>query len=619
MNRLENLRWQLRLMCWARMALRWLRGLAGLVCVILLVLALLYAIDFGMQKVGFHPTPSQWGIMLALAASLCALGFALFIVPLFFVSENPTDLALQIDGKQKLDSDLIAALQFESPASTAWGSKQLQDAVVDYVADWGRGLKLNDGLGDGLIGQAAIAISALVLTAGLWVALAFFSPIHIFFERLGFGASHYPSETMIEQIAVNKLEFAPGQPPELRVGEGQELAFRVKASGVLPAEGMVQLSSPDGNHLTSIVLKKGEEKDGSAEYSGMLPQLRSKVAFELTLGDAWTNPTPIELVPLPIIKPYIEVIPPAYAREAAETEDPQNFQRSVLEGSTVRIMIAESSKPLQGAVVKTGNYGSLEFVGVWRGTAYYRLVKGGANEKAQIFDLAPVGTSPEKKLPHAGRWSLPFEGTPFAKVSEPVAFQLQVVDVDGFGLESPIRGSIRIKADRRPQVTAELRHRVVVPSASPVIKVRLRDDYGISKLNLVLKIVRPNKGNMEEDHVIPVPELLVAPPVEEGSKKPTGSPVPSRLPYMAKQLPMTGVLVLPLATYQLDKGDQIRLSLEATDFRGDQPGEMASSEQLVLEITDVSGVLADSAKRDEQAEKSLTDIINLQLGIGDSK
>ena len=88
---------------------------------------------------------------------------------------------------------------------------------------------------------------------------------------------------------------------------------------------------------------------------------------------------------------------------------------------------------------------------------------------------------------------------------------------------------------------------------------------------------------------------------------------------MAKQLPMTGVLVLPLATYQLDKGDQIRLSLEATDFRGDQPGEMASSEQLVLEITDVSGVLADSAKRDEQAEKSLTDIINLQLGIGDSK
>lgn len=595
MNSLQTLRSQLRLMSWARIALRWSCAITMLLCVVLLVLGGLYAVDFGLERLGLHTTAMQRSVLLLVGIAICLTAVVFYVWPLLWQSESEVDLALMIESEQKIDSDLVAALQFESPQASPWGSQQLQNAVIDYVADWSRGLKFNDGLSGGLVGQALIWLGVLAAAAALWIGLALFSPADIFFQRLCLSSIHYPSATTIERIVINTFEFSPVDPADVRVAEGQEVRFKISARGVLPKEGVAQLRSVDGNAAMSVALNQAEETKTGAHYLGSLPQLRTKVSYQLFLGDAWTEPETISIVPLPIIKPSIEVTPPAYARLAADKDDAQLLQRSVLEGSSVQIGIAETSKPLRSASLTIGS---------------------GANQ--QVLALRPADAAAKADVPFRGVWKLPVEGTPFARIAEPVAFQLQVVDEDNLGLELPLRGSIRLKDDRRPQISAEIKHRVVVSNASPVIKVRLRDDFGISKVQMDLKIVRTSKGGMEQDHVVPIPELLVAPPDSETGEKGT-SPVPLRLPYAANQLPIAGAIVLPLATYQLDKGDQVRISLEATDFRGNLPGEKSTSEQLVLEVTDVSGVLADTAKRDEQAIKDLTDILNLQSGNGESK
>ena len=66
------------------------------------------------------------------------------------------------------------------------------------------------------------------------------------------------------------------------------------------------------------------------------------------------------------------------------------------------------------------------------------------------------------------------------------------------------------------------------------------------------------------------------------------------------------------------KGDRLKLTLEAVDYRGDAPGESYLSDPLVLEISDEAGVLAAISEADQRSEQRLTDIIKEQLGIGES-
>jgi hypothetical protein len=79
---------------------------------------------------------------------------------------------------------------------------------------------------------------------------------------------------------------------------------------------------------------------------------------------------------------------------------------------------------------------------------------------------------------------------------------------------------------------------------------------------------------------------------------------------------------VPLAGLKLAKGDRVKLTLEATDYRGENEqvrpaGTVQASEPLVLEISDESGVLAAITEADPRSEEQLNEIIKRQLGIGD--
>src|SRR5207247_282243 len=93
-------------------------------------------------------------------------------------------------------------------------------------------------------------------------------------------------------------------------------------------------------------------------------------------------------------------------------------------------------------------------------------------------------------------------------------------------------------------------------------------------------------------------------------------------PLTGDHLPATGSYSLALSPLALVKGDSLKLTLEATDYRGqndqgEASGRIAFSDSLVLEVSDEGGVLAAISQADQRSEQQLTEIIKRQLGTGD--
>src|SRR5207253_1236936 len=77
---------------------------------------------------------------------------------------------------------------------------------------------------------------------------------------------------------------------------------------------------------------------------------------------------------------------------------------------------------------------------------------------------------------------------------------------------------------------------------------------------------------------------------------------------------LRGRHVLDLKPLGLAKGDTVRVTLEAIDYRGDRPGTPARSEPIVFTVTDESGILAGLVEADEKSARQLDQIIQRQLG-----
>jgi len=495
--------------------------------------------------------------VLALIACAVTVGWAFrkFSRPFMGRRETELDMALLIEKEQEIDSDLIAAIQFEHPEASKWGSRDLEEAVIDYVAEFGRELDVFKGLS---YGRLARRCGLLCLTVLLLAGAAAIFPLHAkaFLSRLLLGSAHYPTRTTIEKIAVNGEDV--GFPPrELRIPFGRPVAFEVSCVGQLPPKGTVSLTPAEGGEGTTVTL---DLRPGAATYAGALPRLLGPAEYSVRVGDAWTDPGSIAVVPLPVVELELKPLPPAYARgEESEVVEGAR-QISVIEGSRVDLRLTCSNKRLEKATVTIAG-------------------------KVVPFQREDGGS-----------WSLDPRGTPLERVAEPVYYEVQVLDEDGLALESPLQGSIRIKVDKRPRVAAAMVTQHVLPSAKPVISYRATDDYGIARLVLQIQITQGGGASRTETRTV--------------------AEIP---PASQPKTVADGRYAVDLRTLNLSKGDQITVTLEATDYRGTLEGKGATSDPMALHITDERGVLGAMMDSDERSARQLDAIIERQLGIGDSR
>ena len=650
---------------------------------ILWSLAILFALD-----VSFEFGRIERAILLVASLALAVWAARRFALPYLGVRETEEDMALLVERRQQIDSDLIAALQFESPQANLWGSPQLEGAVIDYVAQVGRGINVFDGFSTTDLRRRAALLAGTLLVA-LVTAAVYPGHMWAFAQRLLLGGTHYPTDTLIEQIVVNQREVLDrashgSRPLDARCAQGRPIQFLIECRGQLPDKGTARLTATGGSRartelsltrltlderrarLTQAVrkinaaaeddaidisqpwreevgslvhfdapqaaaaltsLKTREElitvggtlaaalekwptdAESRAIYAGTVDRLVNGVEYKLSLGDAWTDPARVTMIPLPIVQRALTPTPPVYAKTSENSLPVTTPQMAVLEGTRIDVAIeCINDKPLKSA-----------WMNVRQGSQTQRLELVKSDAKGLRWRLDAGRPS---QVVQNGTRSVPT--TYFERVTKELNYEIQVLDADGLSLESPLRGTIRIKPDRPPTGGAEVVHKVVLPDAQPVIEYRANDDFGVARVRLAVDIER-QPGDI-------VPSM---PPGESASH--TGPMVESSGSQMESatldlyaadatgkilQPKLTGKYPLALAklplAQKLAKGDRVKLTLEVVDFRGDAEGRSYFSDPLVLEISDESGVLAAISEADERSEQRLTDIIKRQLGIGES-
>ena len=95
--------------------------------------------------------------------------------------------------------------------------------------------------------------------------------------------------------------------------------------------------------------------------------------------------------------------------------------------------------------------------------------------------------------------------------------------------------------------------------------------------------------------------------------------VPAGTVVWRDKLPYQGRHPVDLGPLRLVPGDRVKLTLEASDYRGELPGESYFAEPLVLEIADEATVMAAIGEADEESDKQLNELIQQQLRIGESR
>lgn len=504
--------------------------------------------------------------LVAAAASL-AWVWRRRVRPWLAVHESDLDLALLVEREQGVDSDLVAALQFESPAARGWGSGDLRAAVVDYVGEFGRDWEVPRQVAGAMLRRrlAWLAAAVAAIAAGAACRPDFAAA---FLNRLALGSMHYPTRTRFESLSVagQPVQTASWQRQRVASPLGQTLAVDAELAGAVPESGRVRLTGVSDGSETEIELNP-DPAAGPRRFAAKLPRLLEPVDVQVLAGDAWTDPIRVDIVPLPIIEITLAAEPPAYARnKAADAADraPANARQiSVLEGSRVTVRAACGNKRLTSAVVSIDG---------------------------QEFPLA--------REPAGEAWAMPAGTSPLDDVVEPLQFELVVVDADGLRPERPITGIVRIKADAAPQVWADIHTRLALPTATPVLEWKVDDDHGIGEISILLEPFPADaEGGLQ--------------PAEPRTIR-----VPSAGGTGRTSLSLAGSTPLPLGSLGLKKGDQVRVTLQATDTRGEREGRTAASEPLVIDVTDEAGLLASLLDDDERSARQIDAILERQLEVG---
>ncbi len=597
MSPLEPLRRKIVSLQRRRAVLRAVTACSGGAIAVGWVLAGLFALD-----VVFAMDVTQRLLVMVLGAAAVIWAWLRYSWPVLRQRESLMQVALLVERQHGICSDLVAALEFEFPEAAGWGSRQLQQAVIAQVAGRADDMDVGQGLAHR---EAPRRVSILLATVLVFLAVATIYPeyVCVFARRLVLAADPYPSATRIETVMINgqqvlQRSVAPVQPHLIAIAQGAPVVFQVHATGQLAESGQVRLRASSASRRT-LALERwsahandgaGTERAGSpkdvAVYQARLIRLIESVSYQLHLGDARTAPAEIRLIPLPVVEFDVTVHPPEYAAlEQAPDAPAGSRQWSVLEGSAVHVAI--------------------ECVNRKRIVAAWCTI--GDAQDSRRFDMQPDGST---QL----RWTLPVRGTGLEQVRKETHFEIQVTDQDGLHPESPLRGLVRIKIDQPPVCSADIVHRVVLPTAKPEIRYRVHDDYGIAGLDLHVQIERARTASDQDatdDQRISLPVL----PADQ-------LPRADRLPHTGRyvldlaRLPVPGA---PDATpLLLNQGDRLKLTLVATDERGSRPGNTSPSEPLVLEISDEAGVLSVISEADQHSEERLTEIIKKQLGIVES-
>ncbi len=544
--------------------------------------------------------------------------------PWLGVKEDVVDLALLVEKNQHIDSDLVAALQFQETEANTWGSSQLESAVIDYVEDFTPSLDVFEGFTYRRFKRRLGWVMGTVLTLAA-LAVIFPNYAKAFGNRMLLGSMRYPSDTNIHRISLNgqTVFVKGGDSLTITCAYGTPLNFEVFCQGELPEKGHVRLKAKEGDNHVEVELTRGlvsepvtqthtamladaikpapsstSQTNGATVYHGNLPRLVNAVTYQVFLGDTWSDPLEVNVIPLPVVTVTLDPKPPKYAIPNEKEKNAEDAvvregtrQIAVIEGTSVTLQL-ESSKNLKQAVM---------------------TVEG--NKK-------PL---PLRMLDKDGkRWGMGGANSPLYHIRKPVRYSLQVEDTDGLVLDHPIEGYLRIRADRKPRIFPPvLKTNLVIPSGKPTVDFHVTDDYGLSRLAINVQVVRKVPMTKEDQQSnssssSDTPGNTESEDTDQNKMKDDVNHISLDMlrvsPKYQPQKELSGRYALDLSRFQLSPGDELKVSLEAFDYRGDFPEQSSISEPLILKVTDERGFRLGLNSADERSNEIIEKAINTITG-----
>jgi hypothetical protein len=467
------------------------------------------------------------------------------ILPALAVKESEIDIALLVESKQGISSELVAALQFEDGQRNQFGSDSLRDAVVADTAKISLSLDYLDGFSRAELRRNLI-ICAITVLATLVPIIAAPAFVDAFADRFVLGNAHYPTRTVIVDV------LSPGT----RTAYGRPVEFAVQLDGKIPESGHVELKALTSGISSSIPLTPSE--NDPKIFVGTLSRALEPLSYTIFVGDAYTDPIELALVPLPRINLDFTVTTPEYAR--AKFDDQQGRRRAILEGSRV-VPVVTADKPLRSSQIS-------------------------------------IDDTPYSMQQDGERFVLDTDG-PLTNLSTSVRYAVQVEDEDGLSLDHPVSGMLQVRPDQAPRIAAATVTRYVLPTATPRIKYKALDAYALDSIR-VHKIVQRLTATPEEGEAAPEAE----------------APIVAEIATIEDHADSHSETVrIDLADLNLAKGDRVIVTFEASDYRGEAESKTGRSEALIFHVSDRAGVLSAMRELDTQLDKKLNQIIHAQLGM----
>jgi hypothetical protein len=539
-------------MGWAAVALAVLWSLAGF-----------FVLDWALEM-----THAQRAVAWLVVLGLIAVAYWRLARPWFARQESELDVALLTERRHGIDSDLVAALQFERPEAAGWGSPELAQAVIHRAARRTPHLEFTDAEPPPGLRRRTVLLGATLLLLGIAGLTA---PRHLstFLSRLLFSHRHYPTDTRIEQVLVDgRVVIDPGgQAGTARVSHGHPVVLEVIGGGKLPSVGRAELVSLETGSQSELELSA--ESGAPERFFGRLDALAESVRCKIFLGDAWSEPLEILAVDPPRLELQWRVQLPGYMGSGDRTRSPAKGLRqiSVVEGSRLGLTVT-SNEPLRAMSLRL---------------------------REDDYPLRPAGgREPEpSNTTLSEKWEFTPRGTPLEAVVDTLPYEVRGIDAQGAALPHPPTGTIRVTPDRPPRVALSAVTHHVLPTARPTIRYEVEDDHGVGELLLIQEIESPGGET----------DVVRTPVATAGSDRPPAT--------------LRDSVRLDLAPLELTKGDRLRVSMQAADFRGPRPGESARSEPLVFHVTDKQGILTIMAESDEQAVEALQTMIRRQMDLGE--
>lgn len=563
-----------------RRRLRRLIGGSGVVAAVSAAWLGLFALDWGLQL----------GVMERAAAIILAaiaLGWAVrrFVLPWLLFRETELQLALLLQRQAGIDTDLVAALQFEAAEARRWGSSELQAAVIRRVASATPSLPLREDIPRRIV-RRRVLVAAMALASATAVALVFPEHARVFLDRLLLRAASYPTATRIDEIRIagQPVRF-DGSPAKVRCPLGSAVDFRVTVSGHIPQEGLVQLSTVETRQSSRLPLIP--ESRTAGRFAGSLPPLTGDCECRIRIGDASAGPIVLSLVHPPQVRLDFEIREPDYGDGTDRSEHRKQgvLQMTVAEGAWVKPWLV-SDQPLSGAVLHLGDE---------------------VMTLRQVAEPPPAIDGKETPAPNDTRggkqrraatpeywWTLEPIPTALADVTEPVRLEFVMEEAAG-STPFTIQAVLRPRPDQPPRILAESRVSLVLPRARPTIFCRAADDRGLVRINARAERVRTDGAT----------ETLATWTLWKADRD-ARRELEERFPL---ELSATGAA----------KGDRLRVYLTAVELgRGGLPGRSVESTPITLEVTDEHGILAAMAELDRKSADQLQQMIDRQLEVGGS-